>query len=346
MALAAEALRRVVVSDLRHQVAWIAKDGIEAVRLCAQDTPDVVLMDLLMPDMNGAEATREIMQRSPCAVLVVTATVAGNFSLVCEAMGHGAYDAVATPIMEAGSAAPGAELLARLARVDEINKRIRSGVWAGSPSASRAPAPVAAAAPSPPAFGPTGLAPIVAIGASTGGPAAIDAVLSTWPVDFPGAVLIVQHVGAEFAPPLAQWLRGRTRLDVRVANEGDTPQPGVALLASTADHMVLSANGSIHYGREPADCPYRPSVDALFHSLAGFHRRPGVAILLTGIGSDGAVGLRALRDNGWLTIAQDQATSVVYGMPQAAARLDAAVRVMPLGDIAQFVENHLHCKRA
>jgi chemotaxis response regulator CheB len=297
--------------------------------------------------MNGAEATREIMQRSPCAVLVVTATVAGNFSLVCEAMGHGAYDAVPTPILGASAATEGgAELLAKLARVDEINKRIRSGVWAGSPTIAKGSSPAVAPAASGAVSAPAIPAPIVAIGASTGGPAAIDAVLSTWPAEFPGAVLIVQHVGVEFAPPLAQWLRGRSALDVRVANEGDAPRPGVALLACTTDHMVLSANGTIHYGREPADCPYRPSVDALFHSLAGFHRRPGVAILLTGIGSDGAVGLRALRGNGWLTIAQDQATSVVYGMPQAAAKLDAAVRVMPLGDIAQFVENHLRRNRS
>ncbi len=117
--LATEALRRVVGSDPRYTVAWTAADGAEAVRRCEADPPDVILMDLIMPGMNGAEATREIMQRRPCPILVVTATVAGNYGLVCEALGHGAYDAVATPVL--GNTPPaeaGADLLAKLARVE------------------------------------------------------------------------------------------------------------------------------------------------------------------------------------------------------------------------------------
>ena len=185
----------------------------------------------------------------------------------------------------------------------------------------------------------------MAIGASTGGPAALETILSNWPADFPGAVLIAQHVGVEFAAPMAEWLGGRSRLKVRAAQPGDWPKSGGALLAATKDHMVLTGYGTLGYTREPMDCPYRPSVDALFRSLADYRARPGVAILLTGIGSDGAAGLRKLRDAGWLTIAQDQATSVVYGMPQAAAKLDAATRVLPLGDIAAFVEDSLRRRR-
>jgi chemotaxis response regulator CheB len=341
LAIATEVLRRVVVSDPQHQVAWTAKDGDEAVRRCQEDTPDAVLMDLVMPGMSGAAATREIMRRSPCAVLVVTATVAGNFSLVCEAMSYGAYDAVPTPSI--GSESPdkgGAEILAKLSRVDQINRQIRSGSWA---------TPATVAEPRPPAFeprpvqassvSPSRAVPIVAIGASTGGPAALEAILTKWPTDFPGAVLITQHVGTEFAAPLAEWLAGRCKIKVRTAQSGDTPQVGSAMLAATSDHMVFTRNGTLRYARDPESCPYRPSVDALFQSLADFRGRPGIAILLTGIGSDGAAGLRKLRDAGWLTIAQNQATSVVYGMPQAAAKLEAATRILPLGDIAAFVED-------
>src|SRR5262245_40295700 len=124
--LAAEALRRVVLSDPRHEIAWVAEDGEEAVRRCAQDTPDVILMDLVMPRVNGAEATRRIMQQSPCAILVVTAGVSKNFQLVCDALGHGAYDAVTTPALGCNSPAQaGAELLAKLDGVDRVNRRLR-----------------------------------------------------------------------------------------------------------------------------------------------------------------------------------------------------------------------------
>src|SRR5215204_1550571 len=144
--LAAEALRRVVLSDPRHQVAWVAADGEEAVRRCLEDTPDVVLMDLVMPRMTGAEATRRIMQQSPCAILVVTAGVSKNFDQVCEALGHGAYDAISTP--ELGDRPPaeaGAELLARLEAVDRINRRLRRPSQLAAAAAP--PAAGAAAAP-------------------------------------------------------------------------------------------------------------------------------------------------------------------------------------------------------
>lgn len=324
--IATECLRRVVNSQPGLSVAWTAASGEEAVRRCGEDLPDVVLMDLLMPGMNGAEATRQIMQRTPCPILVVTATVAGNYSLVCEALGHGAFDAVATPVLgDRPPAEAGAALLAKLTNVDKIRTRFQSRTEPAAP---------AVAAPARPSAAGSGQLPLVAIGASTGGPQAIQKVLSQWPRDLSAAVLIAQHISADFADSLAAWLRDVSGLAVRTARDGDRPEPRTVLVAKTDDHLVMRPDGTLVYAREPADNPFRPSVDVLFRSLARHWRRPSVAILLTGIGRDGAEGLLELRRAGWHTIAQDQRTSVVYGMPQAAAQLGAAVEILPIEAIS------------
>lgn len=330
--IATEALRRVVISQPSLSVAWTAPDGPTAIRLCLEDPPDVVLMDLLMPGMNGAEATRQIIGRCPCPILVVTSTVAGNFALVCQALGYGAFDAVCTPVL--GNLPPaeaGAELLAKLRNVEKIRARLSSQ----PDSTPAAPCPAATRALGRPHF------PLVAIGASTGGPDALRTILSGWPKNFPAGVLIAQHISAAFAPSLAAWLADASNLAVRTASQGDRPQPGVALVAATDDHLVLCPDGTLAYAQEPRDNPYRPSVDVLFESLARHWPGPSVALLLTGIGRDGAKGMLELRRAGWHTIAQDEATSVVYGMPQAAHQLGAAKEVLPLSHIAPSISRHL-----
>ncbi len=332
--IATEALRRVVCSQPGHCVAWTAASGEEAVRQCEQDPPDVVLMDLLMPGMNGAEATREIMRRRPCPILVVTATVAGNYSLVCEALSHGAYDAVATPVLgDSPPAQAGAALLAKLAHVEKIRSRLEGRAESSAPAV----------------VGPTGhpaddrpQLPLVAIGASTGGPHALQAILRKWPKDFPAAVLVAQHISVDFAASLAAWLSESCKLTVRTARDGDRPQAGIVLVAGTDDHLVMRPEGTLVYTREPIGNPFRPSVDVLFQSLARHGRRPSVGVLLTGIGRDGALGLLELRRAGWHTIAQDERTCVVYGMPQAASQLGAAVEVLPVGEIAASVAHQIN----
>lgn len=320
MPLAVEALRRVVSSVPEYRVAWMAADGEQAVRLCKADVPDLILMDLMMPRMDGAEATRQIMQASPCPILVVTATVGGHASKVFEAMGFGALDAVDTPVLgPSGSPAGAAALLAKIALIGKIN---------GHP-------PLKAPSLRQPVT--TGRArqdvPLVAIGASTGGPGALVRLLGGLPRNLPAGIAIVQHVDEQFAPGLAQWLGKETGHDVRIARPADTPALGVVTLASTNDHLVLTRQGYA-YTADPADYPYRPSVDVFFHSLLKNWTGPLVGILLSGMGADGAEGLLALRRAGWHTIAQDKTTSVIYGMPKAAAQLNAAVDVLPIDDIA------------
>jgi two-component system response regulator WspF len=324
LALAREVLRRVIASAPGHTVAWTAADGAEAVARAAQDRPDVILMDLVMPVMDGVEATRRIMAESPCPILLVTSSVTENYTRVFEAMGHGGLDAVNTPVLAAGGAVRGGDaVLARLARLA---------------AAKQAPSRAAALAPAAPAAKPAGAGPpLVLLGASTGGPEALACVLAGLPAGFPAAVVIAQHIAADFVPGLADWLQGRTPLRVRLVREGDEASPGAVHLAMSADHLVLRPDRRLGYTVEPAENPFRPSVDVLFASAAAHWPQPGVAVVLTGMGNDGGRGLLALRQGGWFTVAQDQATSVVYGMPRHAAELHAPRQVLPLAEVGPAI---------
>lgn len=332
LALAREVLRRLVLSVPGYSVAWFAEDGAAAVRQAAQDRPDIILMDLVMPVMDGVEATRRIMSATPCPILLVTSSVTGNLNQVYAAMGEGGLDAVNTPTFGPdGKVRDGEGILtriAKLARSQQVPVPRASGVATQSASAQSAlPAGLDGAAQRQ-------LAPILAFGASTGGPEAIAQIVSALPADVPAGVVVVQHIAAEFAPGLASWLSSRTRRTVRLARHGDEPAPGTVLLAGSDDHLVMRRDQRLAYTPDPASYPYRPSIDAFFSSLARYWPATGAAVLLTGMGSDGATGLLQLKQAGWYTIAQDESTSIVYGMPKAAVELGAARQTLRLSDIA------------
>jgi two-component system response regulator WspF len=323
-------LQRVVAIDPANRVIWVAKSGAEAVELCAKETPDLILMDIVMPEMDGVETTRRIMARSPCAILIVTGSMQMTARPIFEAMGHGALDAIDSPLVGTGKfeerAAP---LLAKITAISRLVGDRRGGRRAGEP-ADRTSRPRHD--------------PLIAIGASAGGPAAIAALLQDLPEDLPAAVVIVQHVDQQFAAGMALWLNHGTALRVRVAEEGDRPTIGEVLLAATSDHLTLKTADRIGYTAEPIDYVYRPSVDVFFHSAWRLWRGEIVGVLLTGMGRDGALGLKALRDHGHYTIAQDEATSAVYGMPKAAATINAAVDILPGGRIASKLIEFLTVK--
>ena len=155
------------------------------------------------------------------------------------------------------------------------------------------------------------------VGASAGGPTALTVMLKGLPADFRGALIIVQHVDERFTPAMAVWLNQQSAIPVRLAVEGDEPVPGTALLAGSSDHLVFKSARRLGYTPEPRDLAYRPSVDVPFRSVAGHWRGEAIGVLLTGMGSDGAAGLKELRRKGHPTIAQDKASSAVYGMPKA-----------------------------
>jgi two-component system response regulator WspF len=314
--LAVAALRRALAHKPEYSVAWVAESGEDAIERCARDTPDLVLMDLIMPGIGGVEATRQIMTKSPCAVLIATSSLGNNGARVFEAMGHGALDVVEVPALDATGSADVASFLGKIATIrrlihDHVARPTRR-VQGASKSEEH----------------------LLAIGASAGGPAALAKLLASLPATLAAAVVIVQHVDAEFAVGLAEWLRQVSSWPLRVVEEGDRPTPGAVLLAGTNDHLVFKGADRLGYTPHPIDYPYRPSVDVFFQSLVQNWRGPAVGMLLTGMGRDGALGLKAMRDKGHHTIAQDEASSAVYGMPKAAAKLDAAADILGLEAMA------------
>lgn len=327
MVIAIEAMRRVLLSVADYQVVWIAKNGAEAIAKCIQDTPDLILMDLFMPVMDGVEATQQIMQKAPCAILVVTADMKQSAAKVFEAMSYGALDVVNTPIL--GSSGDPEMTQALLRKISTIEKLICKSAH---PSTMIRTTPTRSFMPS------VSTAPdLIAIGASTGGPKALATILAPLPASFDAAILIVQHIDAQFAEGLIDWLNDQTALTVKKAMTGDRLTIGTAFVACTDDHLAMQSNRTLAYVKEPLYYPYRPSVNVLFKSLAQYWRPPGTAILLTGMGRDGAEGLSLLQQQGWYTIAQDEASSVVYGMPKAAIELHAASEVWTPTEIARHL---------
>lgn len=315
------AVERVLV-DSGHRLVWHTASGQEALKRCSADAPELLLLGLLVNDIKPAELTRRLLEKRLCAVVLLSGP-SGEVSSAYDAMGAGAIDVVKTPTLDAQGQVVGAEALRGKLRI--------ASRLLGHASSDQLPAVTASLAPAAPT--------LVAIGASTGGPQALLTVLLALTKPFTGAILIVQHVDSEFSAGLASWLGESSGIRVELARAGSVPTPGLALLAGTEEHLIMVAGGSLRYTPLPRELPYRPSVDVLFTSLAQHWKSPGVATLLTGMGRDGAQGLKKLRQAGWLTIAQDEASSVVYGMPKAAAQIGAAARVLPLGDVAPEISS-------
>ena len=325
--MATEVLRRILTLSPKYKVIWTAKNGREAIDLCAKERPDLILMDLMMPVMDGVEATRRIMQNYPCPILVVSAHN-DESSKIFEAMGAGALDATPLPNFGIGQA-PGAQGQF-LAKIDSLAQLYGSEmVKKNVPTARRASASDD---------------PLIVIGASAGGPAALATILKNLPADFRAPILVVQHVSEEFVGGLVDWLHSQSPLTVRIAREGDQPAAGEVLVAGSSNHLVFISPDAVGYTPQPTDCIHKPSIDVLFKSVAQNWEGPATGILLTGMGRDGAAGLKMMRNKGWLTIAQDQATSVVYGMPKAAVTLEAASEILPLEKIAPRLKKILQMR--
>lgn len=321
-----ECLRGAVTQSPEHEVIWAAADAVEASEQCRADPPDLVLVVVRGVGLNSADVTRRIMSRGPCAILLVTVEESVNPGRVFEAMGHGALDAIELPTLTTSTPQDSTPLLLRKISMIGRHVRLKNGAQTGPMSVHPAP------------NGPR-CDRLVAIGASAGGPAALALVLAGLPKGFPAAIVIIQHVDAQFTVGMTEWLSTQSGLPVRVARDGDRLVAGGVLMAGTSDHLVLKGGEFLTYTREPANQVYRPSVDVFFESVSRRWRGEAVGVLLTGMGKDGALGLRQLRDRGHHTIAQDEATSAVYGMPKAAVAIDAAIDVLPVRQIApQLIE--------
>ncbi|WP_305043742.1 chemotaxis-specific protein-glutamate methyltransferase CheB, partial [Geoalkalibacter sp.] len=296
-----------------------ARDGREALDAVLRCKPDLVILDVVMPVMDGISAVREIMARRPTPILVLSANVRPSDA-------GGAFNAIALGALDVVEKPRGAvqqvfeplatlliekvKVLARLP-VRQIPAATRAREAGGLPDERRT---------------------LLAVGASTGGPRAVLQVLQGLPADTRARMLIVQHIAPGFAPGFAQWLDRETPFRVRAAEDGDALRPGLVLVAPSERHMEVR-NGRIRLSDGLPVHSCRPSVDVLFTSLAHEAPKEVAAVLLTGMGRDGAEGLAALRLAGAATLAQDEATSVVFGMPRAAIALGAAQRVLPLDEI-------------
>jgi two-component system response regulator WspF len=320
MPMAVEGLRRVIEGTGSHQIAWTAFTGSEAVSACQVDLPDLILMDIIMPGMNGVETTREIMRLTPCPILLVTSSVDKNSALVFEAMGYGALDAINTPVLTNNNVSQ-ESLLKKISMLSILTEASIPGEKSFNYFENKKCID-------------SKNQPLIAIGSSSGGPQALATILKSIPRDFEVPIVIVQHVDKQFAAGLADWLSTLSNIPVRIACAGDRPEPGVISLAGSDDHLILTEDGKFQYTATPSDTPYRPSVDVFFDSLEKHWKGSITAVLLTGMGRDGAKSMLKLRQSGAYTIAQDQQTCAVFGMPKAALELGAAVDILPIDNIA------------
>ena len=318
--VAREVLKSMLEADAGIRVIGMAGTGREAVELTARLKPDLVTMDLVMPGMNGMEATQHIMARYPTPILFFSSFLGpgGDYSR-SDVLAAGALDIVEkpTPMLDPRWATAGA-------LVQKVKSLAQVTVLRHIYGAERGARPVPRLAPRRR----TEIA-VVAIGASSGGPRLLDDLLSAMPADYGPAIVVVQHMADGFLTGWLTALRQRCALDLKVAEDGDRLQSGRVLFAPPASHLTVLSGGRIRIeGGEPVG-GFCPSVDLAFASIAQVYGKRAAGVLLTGMGVDGAAGLLAIRRAGGVTMVQDEASCVVFGMPRAAIDLNAAQHVLP-----------------
>lgn len=330
--VAREFLIHILSSDPALHVVGAAGNGLEALEAVRQKKPDVITMDIHMPMMDGFEATRKIMETLPTPIVIVSAsTSAREVASTFRAMEVGALAVILRP---PGIGHPEHEAAAReLIQTVKLMSEVR--VVRRIPTATRGRTPGRPAiAPLP--ILPTGIQ-VAVMGASTGGPPVLQKILSRLPQNLPFPVLIVQHIAAGFVKGFGEWLAGASGFPVRIASQGEVLLPGQAYIAPDGFHMGVGTGPRILLSDHVPEDGLRPSVAHLFRSVAQVLGPAAVGVLLTGMGRDGAQELKTMKDKGAITIAQDEESSVVHGMPAEAIKLDAATYVLPPEGIADFL---------
>lgn len=328
-------LQRMLAASAEIEVVGTATNGREAMELIPHLQPALICTDYHMPQMNGLELTRQVMAHFPRPILVISSAVGEtDTERVFALLEAGAVDVFPKP---RGGAEAGA-----LAAENLIKKvKIVAGVWVwGRPPREAVPR-TALSLPRPgPGTVREGRQPqIIAIGASTGGPPALQTILSQLPGHFPLPILCVQHISAGFLPGLVSWLAAHCQLKIQIAQAGEIPQPGCVYFPLENTHLVIDRKGRMQASTEPPLGGHRPSVTVTFRSVAEYYGDAAIGVLLTGMGRDGGAGMQALAQAGALTIAQDEASCVVFGMPADAVERGAARAVLPLGNIARALRD-------
>lgn len=318
------AIKKALEADGGFEVIGQGKNGEDGVRQCMALGPDVVTMDYNMPIMNGASAVREIMRQRPTPVIMFSAHTVQGARETFEALAAGAIDFVTKP---------GGEVSADLSSIqDELVRKLT----AAAGSRPRVTKPLRAEKPAtsrPATIPPTG-PKVVVIGISTGGPAALTRVIPALPANTRFATIVVQHMPAQFTAALAERLNSLSAVEVREAVEGDVLRPGLVLVAPGGRHVELDDAGRITLSDGPLVHGCRPAADVTMEAAARVFGRRCIGVVMTGMGKDGAAGLTAIKRADGKTLAQDQESSVIYGMPKAAVEAGAVDDVAPLDDIA------------
>jgi two-component system chemotaxis response regulator CheB len=346
---AAQLLTFILSADPEIRVVGVAANGEDALRKLDRYPVDVVTMDINLPGMNGFETTRRIMESHPVPIAIVSSLVGASTdtSNPFRVMEEGALALLAKP---PGPGHPdyerrAKELVRTIRAISEVKVFRRSSPitrFAPGPhphpgaSASSKASPATGARPSTSRPGPSGRYRLVALGASTGGPAVIESIFAMLGPGFPLPILVVQHIAAGFTQGFADWIRKSSRLPTRVAHHGETPAPGTAYVAPDDAHMGLSPTGTIALDSYQGQIHgMRPSVSHLFESVAGILGNRTIGVILSGMGADGSKELGLIREKGGVTIAQDAESCIVPGMPVEAVRFGSAGLVLPPESIAK-----------
>ena len=322
--------RRLLVEILRADaeidVVGQAADGVEAVEMVKRLHPDIVTMDVQMPNLDGFAATKRIMVEAPTPILITTSVDPRSLAVSLEAVRMGALAVQAKP---GDPLAPGFDAEAReLVRQVKAMSRVKI-------VRHYDPLPGRVSSTNPPSLAVLHDVPaeVIAIAASTGGPAAIHVILTALPADFPIPILVVQHISPGFSPGFAGWLDKASAVRVKLAEQGELLRPGTVYVGVDDHHLGVTSSRRIHLSTADPVGGFRPSATVLFDSVAAAYGNRAVAVILTGMGRDGVDGLRAIRRLGGRTIAEAEATAVVYGMPGAAVHAGLADFILPLDQV-------------
>ena len=309
-----------LITDLGFSICWTSHTAKEAINLCSKDLPDLLLVQLNLTDMKGSELIRKIMSSSPTTVIAISDSVKNKPGDVFEAMSAGALDAFSEPSTQETESLH--ELKNKISNIKKLHDSVNK-----TKKAKQAPS--------------IKNIPLVAIGSSTGGPAALLTILKKLPEKTHAIWVIIQHMDNEFSHGMAQWLNEQSSINIEIAKDNQVPKMGHVYMAGTNDHLIINKTGRFEYTPEPVDYPYRPSVDVFFESALSHWPNKLIGVLLTGMGRDGANGLLSFYNRGMLTIAQDQKSCAVYGMPKAASELKAVTFELDINEIADKIMKNL-----
>jgi two-component system, chemotaxis family, protein-glutamate methylesterase/glutaminase len=330
-----EKLIGILAAEPGIEVVGVAEDGKRAIELCRQTRPDVISMDMMLPVMSGLSATEYIMAHCPTPILVVSASLnRGELFKIYEMLAAGAVDVLEKPIGTQAADSWDRRYVAMLKLVARIRVITHPRARLAGLGAAKRPAPPSLASSAPR----LSCCEVVAIGASTGGPGAILEILRSLPAEFRLPILLVLHINEPFGAAFADWLDAQTARPVCYGRDGMpiAAAAGRVVVAPANRHMTVR-DGRLRLTDDAERHSCRPSVDVLFETVAAEYGPRAAACLLTGMGRDGALGLLQIRRAGGVTIAQDEATSVIYGMPREAALIGAATHVLSLPDIGAWL---------